>query len=75
VQRFTAHMPLLTETSAIGLGRRCWSSPQQCYLFPYHNWQKHKQNLQHSRVACDNQKILPCDNDLYRAPQLLGFHQ
>ena len=32
VQSFTAHMPLLTTTSAFGLGRRCWSSPQQCYL-------------------------------------------
>ena len=32
VQSFTAHMPLLTATSAFGLGRRCWSSPQQCYL-------------------------------------------
>ena len=25
-------MPLLTATSAFGLGRRRWSSPQQCYL-------------------------------------------
>jgi len=32
VQSFTAHMPLLTATSAFELGRRCWSSPQQCYL-------------------------------------------
>ena len=24
-------MPLLTATSTFGLGRRCWSSPQQCY--------------------------------------------
>jgi len=23
---------LVTATSAFGLGRRCWSSPQQCYL-------------------------------------------
>ena len=29
---FTARMPLLTATRAIGLGRRCWCSPQQCYL-------------------------------------------
>jgi len=28
---FTAHMPLLTATSAFGLGRRRWSS-RQCYL-------------------------------------------
>ena len=32
VQSFTARMPLLTATSAFGLGRRCWSSPQPCYL-------------------------------------------
>jgi len=32
VQSFTAHMPLLAATSAFGLGRRRWSSPQQCYL-------------------------------------------
>jgi len=32
VQSFTARMPLLTATSAIGLGRRRWSSHQQCYL-------------------------------------------
>ena len=25
-------MPLLKATSAFGLGTRCWSSPQQCYL-------------------------------------------
>ena len=31
VQSFTARMPFLTATSAFGLGRRCWSSPQQCY--------------------------------------------
>jgi len=30
VQSFTACMPLLTATSALWLGRRCWSSPQQC---------------------------------------------
>jgi len=28
----TACMPLLTATSAFGLGRRHWSSPQQSYL-------------------------------------------
>jgi len=34
VQSFTARMPfLLTASSAFGLGRRRWSSPQQCYLF------------------------------------------
>jgi len=32
VQSFTARMPLLTATSAFGLGRRRWSSAQQCYL-------------------------------------------
>ena len=31
MQSFTACVPLLTATSAFGLGRRCWS-PQQCYL-------------------------------------------
>jgi len=30
VQSFTARMHLLTATSAFGLGRRRWSSPQQC---------------------------------------------
>ena len=29
---FTAHMPLLTATSACRLGRRRLSSPRQCYL-------------------------------------------
>ena len=40
VQSFTARMPLLTATSAFGLGRRCWSSPQPCYLRWLHglNW-------------------------------------
>ena len=28
MQSITARMPLLTATSAFGLGRRCWSSPQ-----------------------------------------------
>ena len=36
VQSFTAHMPLLTATSAFGLGRRRWSSPRQCYLHCLH---------------------------------------
>jgi len=31
-QSFSAHMPLLTAISTFGLGRRCSSSPQQCYL-------------------------------------------
>jgi len=34
VQSFTARMPLLTATSTFRLGRRCRSSPQQCYLHP-----------------------------------------
>jgi len=33
VQSFTACMPLLTKISAFGLGRRRWSSVQQCYLY------------------------------------------
>ena len=33
VHSFTACMPLLTATSAFWSGRRCWSSPQQCYLY------------------------------------------
>ena len=33
MQSVTAHMPLLTATSTFGLGRRRWSSPQQCYLY------------------------------------------
>ena len=32
MQSFTARMPLLMATRAFGLGRRRWSSPQQCYL-------------------------------------------
>jgi len=32
VQSFTARMPLLKATSAFGLCRRHWSTPQQCYL-------------------------------------------
>ena len=30
-QSFTVCVPLLTTTRAFGLGRRRWSSPQQCY--------------------------------------------
>jgi len=31
--KLTARMPLLIATSAVGLGRKCWSSPQQlCYV-------------------------------------------
>jgi len=33
---------LLTATSAFGLGRRCWSSPQQCYLHCLHTLSCHK---------------------------------
>ena len=36
VQSFTACMPLLMAASAFGLGRRHWSSPQQCYLHCLH---------------------------------------
>ena len=32
MQSFTVRMPLLVATSAFGLERRRWSSPQQCYL-------------------------------------------
>jgi len=32
MQSFADRMPLLTATSAFGLGRRRWSSAQQCYL-------------------------------------------
>jgi len=28
LQSLTARLPLLTETIAFGLGRRCWSSPK-----------------------------------------------
>jgi len=42
VQSFTARMSLLIATSAFGLGRRRWSSPQQCYetyiLSLYNQW-------------------------------------
>ena len=36
MQSFTAHIPLLVATTALGLGRRRWSSPQQCYLHCLH---------------------------------------
>jgi len=39
VQSFTARMPLLTATSAFGLGRRRWNSPQQ--LSPYLGQEDH----------------------------------
>ena len=32
MQSFTVRMPLLTATSAFGLGRTRWSFHQQCYL-------------------------------------------
>ena len=41
VQSFTARMPWLTATTAFRLGRRCCSSPQQCYLHSLctlYNW-------------------------------------
>ena len=42
VQSFTARMPLLTTTSAFGLGRRCWRSPQQlATLYPYPGSNQH----------------------------------
>jgi len=31
-QSFTACMLLLTVTSALELGKRCWGSPQWCYM-------------------------------------------
>ena len=39
MQSFTARMPLLTATSAFGLGRRRWNSPQQ--LSPYLGQEDH----------------------------------
>ena len=42
VQTSTACMPLLTATSAFGLGRRCWSSPQQCNLHRLHTLQSNR---------------------------------
>jgi len=36
MQSFTVRMPLLTATSAFGLGRTHWSSHQQCYLHCLH---------------------------------------
>ena len=38
VQSFTACMPLMTATSTFRLGRRRWSSPQQCYLHCLHTY-------------------------------------
>ena len=35
VQSFTARMPLLMAASVFGLGRRRWSSRQQCYLHSF----------------------------------------
>ena len=51
VQSFTAHMPLLTATSASGLGRRCWSS-QQCYLHCLHTIM----SLYHTIMQTSHQK-------------------
>ena len=36
MQSFTARMLLLIAASAFGLVRRCWSSPQHCYLHCLH---------------------------------------
>ena len=38
VKSFTARAPLLTATSAFGLGRKRWISPQQCYLHCLHTF-------------------------------------
>jgi len=47
-QSFTARMPLPMATSGFGLGRRCWSYPQWCYLHCLHTsflhlWSTHIQ--------------------------------
>jgi len=43
VHSFTALMLLLTAASAFGLGRRLWSSSQQCYVHCLHNYLKKSQ--------------------------------
>jgi len=52
VQSFTAHMALLTATSAFGLGTRCWSSPQQCYLHCLCTFKSQLVNQKRMRPAC-----------------------
>ena len=59
VQNFTTHMPLLAATSAFGLGRRHWSSPQQCYLQCLHTFCAQPSNHRNcntiwSRLLCCN---------------------
>ena len=44
-------MPLLTATSAYGLGRRCWRSPQQCYLHCLRTWKAHTHTHTHTRLT------------------------
>jgi len=58
-QRFTVNMPLLMATSAFGLGRRCWSSPQQCYLHCLSTDQLTKTKVKHNKtVLCVQLRFL-----------------
>jgi len=50
-QSLTACMPLLTATSAFGLQRRCWSSPQLCYLHHHHSIKSIKWNWKFFEVT------------------------
>ena len=50
MQSFTARMLLLTVTRAFGLGRRHWSSPQQCYLH-YFVQQKYRTQKNYARTG------------------------
>ena len=63
--KVTVHMPLLMASSIYGLERRCYSSPQQCFLHCLHNLNTqyiHNYNIfQHFRhnifVPTVNQKV------------------
>jgi len=45
-QSITVHMPLLMATSAFGLGRKCWSSPQHLdFTEAREGWQWHQLGL------------------------------
>ena len=50
-QSFTARKFILTATSATAIGRRCYSSPQQCYLFSLHTTA--------TRLPCQQQIFFP----------------
>jgi len=63
VQSFTGCMPLLMTTSAFGLGRRRWSSPQQCYLHCLCT-----RNLQTLKLFISNQRKNETESKIWEIP-------